>query len=999
MKKQIQQVFLTMLFIILFGKMYVCVANERLSAQELSILSTPSDFSATDCSSNDSVKIRLTFSQVSEAGLYEIFRSSSDIIEYSSSIGTTNDLFFDDTSCIYEKVYYYWVRAINEELNAISKFSESVIGCPRMPPVTDVIASDGTDCESVLIRFLPIPDSDYHNISYRLYSTTPGKRDRVDDTFVSLISDNAIAGKIVYYRIQAFNEYGFSISAPDPGWKKMCAVTNLKTLDIESPGAVSLSWGQVNDASKYIILRGVSNIEDASPIGSTNGLTFIDSSADKSYRYWVKAINEYTESISTESVIGSPQFCDFSIDPSNIQFNEDGGEFSVNVETNFNVCEWRASTEFNWISLKNYFGIGNGQFIVMIDPTQSDRTGFIDIDRESSAFKPKELRVDQYLTYTLHINGNDQGKVKINNTIFPFPYENTFRSNDEVRIQAVPLESNDPCFFHSFHSWSGLDNQLSDINLLMDQNYILTANFIEMVTLNLMIEDAGRVNVNGRHISMDSTFEFHANDQITMEAIPENGSEFIGWKLNEQPPLIQSAMIELTLTQCYSAKAIFDSGWNLHIKSQRDDKFTYVIIGINNSEVSWFLPTSFIDDKPRIHINRFYAEDYSTCLFADVHKKINDPYYENYYWGLSINPHGYTSPPFPLTSTVSWDSGQIDTNYSCQVLEGYDGQGDVIVSDMIKTDHFSVTGTRNFQYFTVRCRKIPERPVLIVEGQENEGTSAVSVVLDTGSDAQHLFAPPVAPEFSCDLYIVPVPDWNNPTPVWDVREKANIYEQGHDVYNWLIAVNPHGNTGSPIDRTSLLRWDLTNFNEGNVGFWKLIEGDTLSGKIVVQDMKQTREIQVKGGNEFFYYIVHWSRFWELDLVKGWNMISLSVTLDDMSVYSLFPNAEIVYSFRNGQYQIADQIVPGTGYWVKVPENKSYRFYGTPIYKYTKDLNAGWHLVGAVWDSVVPTTDVDNAISSIFGYSENRYENESSFIKGCAYWVRLNEPATLFAKKK
>ena len=94
---------------------------------------------------------------------------------------------------------------------------------------------------------------------------------------------------------------------------------------------------------------------------------------------------------------------------------------------------------------------------------------------------------------------------------------------------------------------------------------------------------------------------------------------------------------------------------------------------------------------------------YMTISSADwesVYKDIRPMGESSYMWIIGIDPHGNIPPPVPRISTISWDPSEFGPgNY--ELREGYDGVGEVVVSDMKTTASYSVEGGSAAQYFTV----------------------------------------------------------------------------------------------------------------------------------------------------------------------------------------------------------------------------------------------------------------------------------------------------------
>ena len=124
----------------------------------------------------------------------------------------------------------------------------------------------------------------------------------------------------------------------------------------------------------------------------------------------------------------------------------------------------------------------------------------------------------------------------------------------------------------------------------------------------------------------------------------------------------------------------------------------------------------------------------------------------------------------------------------------------------------------------------------------------------------------------------------------------------------------------------------------------------------------------------------------MNLLAGWNLISLPVTPDDSSLSSLFPDATVAYGF-DGAYASAIALEPGLGYWVKVTTGGAYDITGEPFMQFTKTLTAGWHLLGAVNGTVTPVTTPADSISVMYGFS-TAYSSTTELVTGEGYWVKV-----------
>jgi len=93
------------------------------------------------------------------------------------------------------------------------------------------------------------------------------------------------------------------------------------------------------------------------------------------------------------------------------------------------------------------------------------------------------------------------------------------------------------------------------------------------------------------------------------------------------------------------------------------------------------------------------SSDWNSFLSKDIKKQGDE-----LKWVLIVNPHGNSGLPVPVTATLSWESHQFEKG-SFELREGWDGLGNVIVSDMNEISLINVTGLDKDQYFTIIQKK------------------------------------------------------------------------------------------------------------------------------------------------------------------------------------------------------------------------------------------------------------------------------------------------------
>ena len=266
---------------------------------------------------------------------------------------------------------------------------------------------------------------------------------------------------------------------------------------------------------------------------------------------------------------------------------------------------------------------------------------------------------------------------------------------------------------------------------------------------------------------------------------------------------------------------------------------------------------------------------------------------------------------------------------------------------------------------------------LKVQGDDLGGVSEASVKIGVSPTPANEEAPPLPPQYSVDMKIWPE-DFSK-------GYATDLRSSGEDSYAWIISINPHGNLGSPTERSATLKWEHLN----TIGTYTLREGFDGSGAIVVPDMSAVSEFTVTGVNSDQYFRIEFGHNVSFDMVlkKGWNLISLPLVPVDGTLSVLFPDATIAYKFQNS-YQKAETLEPGLGYWVKMEEAKTYTIMGQPFVSYQKDLGTGWHLLGAVnMNSVVPVTSPDGSVSIMYGF-DTSYSKATELNAGKGYWVKI-----------
>ena len=134
------------------------------------------------------------------------------------------------------------------------------------------------------------------------------------------------------------------------------------------------------------------------------------------------------------------------------------------------------------------------------------------------------------------------------------------------------------------------------------------------------------------------------------------------------------------------------------------------------------------------------------------------------------------------------------------------------------------------------------KALLNITGQNIGGQYKNNIIIGLDSEAQRIPAPPSSPDFTCNMNIKSS-DWRS-SYIKDIRV------EGYSEYKWVIAINPHGNLGPPIDATSTLTWNPEELGQGR---FELRQGWDGTGDIIVSDMSTVSKIDITGKNADQYF--------------------------------------------------------------------------------------------------------------------------------------------------
>lgn len=129
----------------------------------------------------------------------------------------------------------------------------------------------------------------------------------------------------------------------------------------------------------------------------------------------------------------------------------------------------------------------------------------------------------------------------------------------------------------------------------------------------------------------------------------------------------------------------------------------------------------------------------------------------------------------------------------------------------------------------------------------------------------------------------------------------------------------------------------------------------------------------------------------VDVLEGWNLVSVPVMMEEMTVSSIFPTASTDAFYFDGQYTPTTDLTNGTGYWLKFDAPESISLEGDPVFA-NIPLAEGWNIFG-VYDQQVSVSNLVTEPAGIFASNffgfDGTYNSTDVLIPGKGYWVKTS----------
>ena len=258
--------------------------------------------------SSASGKPQLTWSAVSGAAKYEIYRSTQQSTGY-SLLGTTTSTSYVNTGAAVGKTYYYRVKAVNSA--GTSAYSNIVSGRAKaaIPAAPRVTIGNSSASGKPQLTWAAVDGAAKYEI-YRSTQQSTGYTLLGTTTSTSYINTGAAVGKTYYYKVRALNVDGAAgaySSTVSGAAKAVAPAAPTVTMTYSDSGKPKLTWSAVSGAASYRVYRSESRGTGYSLLGTTTSTSYVNTGAavGKTYYYRVKAVNSAGTSAYSNIVSGT----------------------------------------------------------------------------------------------------------------------------------------------------------------------------------------------------------------------------------------------------------------------------------------------------------------------------------------------------------------------------------------------------------------------------------------------------------------------------------------------------------------------------------------------------------------------------------------------------------------------------------------------------------------------------------------------------------------------
>ena len=245
--------------------------------------------------SSASGKPQLTWSAVTGAASYEVYRSTQKDSGF-TKINTTTATSYVNTGAAAGTTYYYKVRALSSA-GAAGAYSNVVSGRAKaaIPAAPSVTIGNSSSSGKPQLTWKAVADAAKYEI-YRSTQQSTGFTLLGTTTSTSYVNTGAALGTTYYYKVRALNVDGAAgaySSTVSGAAKAVAPAAPTVTMTHSDSGKPKLTWSAVSGATSYRVYRSESRGTGYGLLGTTTSTSYVNTGAavGKTYYYRVKAVN------------------------------------------------------------------------------------------------------------------------------------------------------------------------------------------------------------------------------------------------------------------------------------------------------------------------------------------------------------------------------------------------------------------------------------------------------------------------------------------------------------------------------------------------------------------------------------------------------------------------------------------------------------------------------------------------------------------------------------
>lgn len=255
-------------------------------------------------------KPKLTWTAVSGADKYEIYRSTSKGGTY-TKITTVTGTSYTNTSAVAGKTYYYKVKAIDtDNASANSNLSAAVSLTCDLAKVTGLKVTNVVSSGKPKLTWKAVKSAGKYEI-YRATKKSGTYKKLKTTTKTSYTDSSAVAEKTYYYKVKAIYSAKTAANSALSGYvSKVCDLKRpVITVKRNSSGKPKVTWSKISGADKYYVYRAISKNGTYKKIATTKSKYYTNTSVKKgkTYYYKVKAVS--TSNSNANSALSTYKSC------------------------------------------------------------------------------------------------------------------------------------------------------------------------------------------------------------------------------------------------------------------------------------------------------------------------------------------------------------------------------------------------------------------------------------------------------------------------------------------------------------------------------------------------------------------------------------------------------------------------------------------------------------------------------------------------------------------